>query len=602
MRALVHRIAVIDRELCNPKKCPYICINVCPINKMKKDTIKRGEDDFPLISEILCTGCGICVKRCPFEAISIVNLAEELTNEKIHQYGPNSYRLYRLPSPRPNSVIGLLGRNGVGKSTVINIMSGLLKPNLGRVPEPSWEEILTYFKGTALKDHFEKIINDQLKVSVKPQAVYNLVKVWPGDGLSLLNMMDQRGVSEDLISQLSLRESIAKKVSQLSGGELQRLSIAVTAAKDADIYFFDEPSSYNDVYQRLAVSQVIMDVAKDGKYVFVVEHDLTILDYLSNHIHLLYGEPGVYGIVSHVISTKAGINAFLDGYIPQENIRFRDKKIFFDIYAPKSETIEYVPIAEYTDLEKKYDKFMLKVLSGKLRLGEVIGVVGANALGKTTFIKMIAGVEKPDSGIVSITSKISYKPQYLLASKEFQYVKELLDSVVGKDVTSISEFNEVIVPLHVDKLFEKEVSKLSGGELQKTAVAATLLQNAEIYALDEPSAFIDAEDRVELAKIIQRYIRSRNKSAIIVDHDIQLVDIVSDKLMIFKGTPSVYGYVESPLNKDDGMNEFLKQLEITYRRDWETGRPRINKPKSKLDRVQKEEGRYYYVAKLKGEE
>jgi len=599
---LVHRIAVIDREFCNYKKCPYICINVCPINKMKKDTIKRGEDDYPIISEILCTGCGICVKRCPFEAISIVNLAEELTSEKIHQYGPNSYRLYRLPVPRPNAVIGLLGRNGVGKSTVVNILSGLLKPNLGRFPEPSWEEILSYFKGTALKEHFEKIADNKLKVSVKPQAVYNLVKVWSSDGLSLLKMMDQRGVSDQLIASLNLEQSITKNVSQLSGGELQRLSIAVAAAKDADIYFFDEPSSYNDVYQRLAVSKTIMSLAETGKCVFVVEHDLTILDYLSDKIHLLYGEPGVYGIVSHVMSTKAGINAFLDGYIADENIRFRDKRITFDIYAPKPEAVDYTPMAEYTELVKTYGEFKLTVSPGKLRLGEILGVVGANALGKTTFVKMLAGVEKPDSGNVTITSKVSYKPQYLAPPKGLQYVKELLDSTVGKDVTSTTEFSEVIVPLHVDRLLEKEISKLSGGELQKVAVAAALLHDAEIYALDEPSAFIDAEDRVELARIIQRYVRARSKSAIVVDHDIQLVDIVSDRIMIFKGTPSISGYVESPMDKDKGMNSFLRELEITYRRDMETGRPRINKPKSKLDRIQKEEGRYYYISKAGAED
>jgi len=599
---MVHRIAVIDRELCNPKKCPYICINVCPINKMKKDTVKKGEDGFPIISEILCTGCGICVKRCPFDAISIVNLAEELSRDKIHQYGPNSYRLYRLPTPRPNSVIGLLGRNGVGKTTVISIMSGLLKPNLGLEGEVSWEEILNYFKGTALKDHFEKIANRELRVSVKPQAVYNLTKLWVKDGLSLLNMVDQRGVSKELIEQLNLKDSITKDVPQLSGGELQRLSIAVAAAKEADMYFFDEPSSFNDVYQRLAVSQVIMDVAKKGKCVFVVEHDLTILDYLSDHIHLIYGEPGVYGIVSQVMPTKAGINSFLDGYIPEENVRFRDKRIIFDIYAPGTESTDTSPIVEYTELEKTYGDFNLKVASGKLGLGEIIGVVGANALGKTTFIKMIAGVEKPDAGTVKLTSKIAYKPQYVTPPKGHQNVKELLDSVAGRDVTSMSEYNEIIVPLHVDKLFEKELSKLSGGELQKTAVTTTLLQNTEVYALDEPSAFIDAEDRVELAKIIQRYVRSRSKSAIIVDHDVQLIDIVSDKLMIFKGTPSIVGKAESPLRKNEGMNSFLKELGITYRRDYETGRPRINKPKSKLDRTQKEEDRYYYVTKIEEEE
>ncbi|MEM2742309.1 MAG: ATP-binding cassette domain-containing protein, partial [Nitrososphaeria archaeon] len=297
---MVHRIAVIDKELCNPKKCPFICVNVCPINRMRKETVKKGEDGFPVISEILCTGCGICVKRCPFQAISIVNLAEELSEEKIHQYGPNSYRLYRLPAPREKTVIGLLGRNGVGKSTVINILSGLLKPNLGKTPEPSWDEVIEYFKGTALKEHFEKIVANELKVSVKPQAVYNLVNVWRGDGLTLLHMMDQRGVMDELISKLNLENSINKPVQQLSGGELQRLAIAVAAAKDADIYFFDEPSSYNDVYQRLAVAEVIMDVARTGKCVFVVEHDLTILDYLCDQVHILYGEPGVYGIVSGV--------------------------------------------------------------------------------------------------------------------------------------------------------------------------------------------------------------------------------------------------------------------------------------------------------------
>jgi ATP-binding cassette subfamily E protein 1 len=599
---LVHRIAVIDKELCNPKKCPYICVNVCPINRMRKETVKKGEDGFPVISEVLCTGCGICVKRCPFKAISIVNLAEELSEEKIHQYGPNSYRLYRLPAPREKTVIGLLGRNGVGKSTVINILSGLLKPNLGRSPEPSWDEVIEYFKGTALKEHFEKIASDELRVSVKPQAVYNLVNVWSGDGLTLLHMMDQRNVMRELISKLNLENAVNKPVSQLSGGELQRLSIAVAAAKDADIYFFDEPSSYNDVYQRLAVAEVIMDVAKTGKCVFVVEHDLTILDYLCDQVHIIYGEPGVYGVVSGIMSTRAGINAFLDGYLPEENVRFRDRKINFDVYAPREDKLDTVPLLEYSELEKSYGSFRLKVAPGNLKLAEVVGVVGANALGKTTFLKMLAGVEKPDSGRISSLSKISYKPQYLSPPKGFQYVKELLDHVCGKDVTSTPEFNEIIVPLRVDKLFEKEISKLSGGELQKVAVVAALLQDADIYALDEPSAFIDAEDRVELAKIIQRYIRLKNRTAIVVDHDVQLIDIISDRMIIFSGEPSVSGFAGKPSNKEEGMNSFLKTLQITYRRDLSTGRPRINKPGSKLDRQQKEEGRYYYLTRLEEKE
>ena len=124
------RVAVLDEELCKPKKCGLECIIYCPVNKTGGQCIvQREEDGKAVISEDLCTGCGICVKKCPFEAIVIVNLPKELGQEKIHQYGINSFRLYHLPTPKKSSVVGLLGRNGMGKSTIVNILSGNLKPN-----------------------------------------------------------------------------------------------------------------------------------------------------------------------------------------------------------------------------------------------------------------------------------------------------------------------------------------------------------------------------------------------------------------------------------------------------------------------------------------
>ena len=113
-----------------------------------------------------------------------------------------------------------------------------------------------------------------------------------------------------------------RNVGNLSGGELQRLAVAIASAKDADYYFFDEPSSFNDVYQRLVVARVIRGLADLGKSVMVVEHDMTLLDYLSDYIHIVYGEPAAYGIVSGLQATKLGINNFLEGFIPTENVRF----------------------------------------------------------------------------------------------------------------------------------------------------------------------------------------------------------------------------------------------------------------------------------------
>lgn len=594
---MVHRVAVLDRDNCLSKKCGSECIKFCPVNKMGSECVVLGEDRKARIDEELCNGCGICVKKCPFEAITIVNLAEELKKEKIQQYGVNGFRLYRLPLPKKGAVLGLVGRNGIGKTTALNILSGSLTPNLGYLDaEPSWERVIDYYRGSELKAHFEKIADGVLRVSMKPQAVYLIPRVWKGNAQHLLKEMDERGVSDDLLGKLGLKESMGRDVGDLSGGELQRLAVAVAASKDADIYLFDEPSSYNDVFQRMAVSKVIQGIAELGRYVVLVEHDLTFLDYLSDYIQIFYGEGGAYGIVSKIQSSRTGVNLLLDGYLPSENVRFRDNPVTFEIYSPVDENVERTKLAEYTGLSKNFHLFHLEVEPGILREEEVVGVLGGNALGKTTFMKMVAGVEKPDKGEIFTAAKISYKPQYL--SNDYDgSVKMLLDEVSDGAYEEGSAQSTFITSLGVHRLYEKTVRDLSGGELQKVAVISCLLRDAEIYALDEPSAFIDVEDRIVLARALNRFVKSQGKSALIVDHDIQLIDIVSDSLMIFRGEPGVKGYASKPMRKEEGMNMFLQDLGVTYRRDVDTGRPRVNKPGGKLDRRQKEAKTYYYLSK-----
>jgi ATP-binding cassette subfamily E protein 1 len=592
-----HRVAVLDEELCQPKKCGLECIVYCPVNKTGGACIvQRPEDNKALISEDLCTGCGICIKKCPFDAIVIVNLAKELSEDKVHQYGINSFRFYRLPTPKKGAVVGLVGRNGMGKSTIVNVLSGSMKPNLGKYDqqEVSWGEVLKYYQGTELKSHFEKIASGNMRASIKPQLVYLIPKAFKGTTKELLKKYDERKVADKLIQQLSLQNILDRDIAQLSGGELQRLAVAVAAAKDAEYYFFDEPSSYNDVYQRLAVAKVIRELAEQGKSVMVVEHDMTLLDYLSDYVHLIYGEPGAYGIVSGMQSTKVGINNFLEGFLPAENVRFRDKAFKFDITSSNDDVILDIPAASYSDLTKSFPSFNLKVAAGKVRKGEIVGIVGANALGKTTFMRMLAGIDKPDSGKIDVGAKISYKPQYLNQDYEGD-VRSLMYAAYQNPIEGSSVEEQIIIPMGVKKLYDKSVKNLSGGELQKVAVVASLLRQADIYALDEPSAFLDAEDRIAVAKFLQRFVRAQDKSAIIIDHDMQLIDLVADTLVIFEGQPALEGSATTPIHKEEGMNRFLKALSITYRRDETTGRPRVNKEGGRLDREQKQSGNYYYV-------
>jgi ATP-binding cassette subfamily E protein 1 len=593
---MTHRVAVLDKDLCQPKKCGLECIKYCPVNKSGADCITLNEESKKAqIDEDICNGCGICVKVCPFDAITIVNLASELGDEKIHQYGANSFRLYKLPTPRKGEVVGLLGRNGMGKSTVVNILSGNLKPNLGRYENPpEWDEILKHYGGTELKSHFEKIKNKQIRASIKPQQVHHLAQAFDGTGKELIEKYDERGISRELIKELGLENSMEQNLKELSGGELQRLAIAAVASKDTEFYFFDEPSSYNDVFQRKSVARVIQSLAKIGKSVMVVEHDLTLLDFLSDYIEVLYGEPAAYGIVSSVLSTKIGINVFLDGYLPTENVRFRDKKFSFDVSSSSTDVFqEGSEIMSYPKLEKRYSTFSVTIQPGRIRKGEILGIMGANALGKTTLMKMIAGVEKPDSGEIDKKIKIAYKPQYLQNDIDVEVIA-LLDKANGGAIEGSQEEEQILDPLKIKKLYNKSVINLSGGELQKVSVASCLLQKVDLYALDEPSAFLDVEDRITIAKFLQRFVRSFGKSAIIIDHDIQLMDLVSDSMIIFEGESGLSGHATSPMPKADAMNRFLKSLDMSFRRDERSLRPRVNKLESRLDKEQKSAGNFYY--------
>ena len=587
------RIAVIDRNRCQPKKCSLECIKFCPKVRAGDETVKIAEDGKPIITEETCSGCGICIHKCPFEAVMIINLPEELTKDCIHQYGPNGFRLYRLPIPRFGSITGIIGPNGVGKTTAIKILAGEIKPNFGKLKEKlKWEDISKFFAGTELQSYFTKLINKRIKVVHKPQEVDKLPKAVRGVTGKLLEKVDERGIIKELIDKLQLKETLDRKLSQLSGGELQRVAIAAAIAKKSDVIIFDEPSSYLDIYQRLNTAKVIREqVARTA--VIVIEHDLAILDYLSDYIHIIYGQPMAYGVVSGPKSVRVGINVYLQGYLKEENIRFRREPIKFDI-KPPTERWAGVKLVCFENVIKRYDGFEIKVEHGEVRRGKVIGALGPNATGKTTFAKILAGEIEPDEGKIDVTVTVAYKPQYIATKSDEPVAEYLRKNAPGKFRTSIFEA-EIIRPLEIKPLYDRPLSELSGGELQRVAIAATLSKDAQFYLLDEPSAHLDVEQRMTVAKVIRRMAEKSEIGVMVIDHDILFLDYISDGLMVFLGKPGTQGIAFGPFDMRTGMNTFLKEVGITFRRDETTGRPRVNKPESYLDREQKRLGEYYYM-------
>lgn len=622
------RIAIVSAEKCKPKKCRQECKKSCPSVKMGKLCIEVGpKSKLAYISEPLCIGCGICVKKCPFEAIAIINLPKDLERNTTHRYGPNSFKLHRLPMPRPGQVLGLVGTNGIGKSTALKVLAGKMKPNLGRYDAtPDWSEILLHFRGSELQNYFTKILEDTMKATIKPQYVDHIPRAVRGLVGTILRKKDERSETENwdcfewATREAELKHVLDRDVGVLSGGELQRFAIAAVAVQSSDVYMFDEPSSYLDVKQRLTAAHMIRQLLEGThgfrRYVLVVEHDLAVLDYLSDYVCVLYGVPGAYGVVTMPFSVRVGINAFLAGFIPTENLRFREDALSFkvseraeaDLGENKNDIMRSYSYPSMTKTQTKGTaRFILHVQTGSFTDSEIIVLLGENGTGKTTFVRMLAGLLKSDeqvafeeqgldyeasqAGVPDLN--VSYKPQKI--SPKFQgTVRELLHKRIRDTYVHPQFITDVMKPLNMDGIIDNGVQNLSGGELQRLAICMALGMPADVYLIDEPSAYLDSEQRINCAKVIKRFVMHSKKTAFVVEHDFIMATYLADRVVVYTGIPGIEATANAPQSLLSGMNYFLKSLEVTFRRDPVNFRPRINKKGSQKDAEQKKSGNYFF--------
>ncbi|MFX0178297.1 MAG: ribosome biogenesis/translation initiation ATPase RLI [Candidatus Hodarchaeota archaeon] len=602
------RIAVLNKDRCKPDKCSPFgekpCIKYCPrVRTGDKTIILSPDGKRVIITENLCSGCGICIKKCPFDAISIVNLPDPLESQITYRYGPDQFSLFRMAIPRKGKVLGLIGQNGIGKSTMLKILSGDLKMNLGRFEDdvPDNNEIIDFFKGSELQQYFLDLNANKIKIILKPQNITIIPKYVSGKVYELLKKNDETDQLDSISEALNLTQILDREVSVLSGGELQRVAIAAAYLKDGDVYLIDEPSSYLDVSERINMAKLIRSLTDKNKTVVVVEHDLAILDYLSDYISLFYGIPSVYGIISHPQGVRVGINIYLNGYIKDENVRIREEPIQFHERPPLESVFHSGDIIlSYDDMEKNLGSFNLIVSGSEIHAGEIIGILGPNGIGKTTFIDLIAqkvqSNKKPIEGEEYQELKVSIKPQYIKID-DFESVSDLIKKIKLATHLSQSYKKRLINSLDLNNIKERKVIELSGGELQRVAIGKCLSTRADIYLLDEPSAFLDVEMRLQVAQLLRKSIEELKKAGFVVEHDIITQDFIADSILVFEGTPGLNGKALAPQNLRDGFNTFLKIMGITFRRDSITKRPRVNKFGSNKDQYQKRINEYYYISK-----
>ena len=616
------KVYLVDYDSCNLRFCGRQCIKRCPItlsnarlkpNKKKKEVpiwVQNSTNQIR-INSTDCLKCGVCANVCPVKAIYVKSILEEpIELVPTHKFpsvdDTDGFRLYNLPTLISGKISGLCGPNGIGKTTVLNIISGKLKPNFGKSNLESkqiqWEDVIKKVKESEMRNHFINLSRNDRKIAYKQQVLRVLFEKYQGKKvIDILNAENEVSslFFKKIQEYLDISAFTNRNLEHCSGGELQRFAIASVLIKEADIYIIDEPCTFLDVQKRIKLAQLLRERVQgfgtEKKCpILVVEHDLAILDYLSDIIQLFYGVPHQFGIILKPLTTKKGINAYLIGFLKTENIEFREKEYGFKRSTSGRTWSNARIFAQYGKISKTFESFDLSVNPGTIYASEILGIVGENGCGKSTFAKILAGELQPDFGseFEGIQARVSYKPQYI-TQESSQNVK---DFIIERAQTY--NFSEEILrilyrPLGVDKLFDLQISALSGGELQRVFICSCLAKNADLYILDEPSAYLDVEERIHIGQIIRTITKKNNAVAICIEHDIQIADALIDRLLLFTGKPGVHGKTIGPLNKREGMNLFLKEIDVTFRRDTKTGRARLNKKDSQLDRAQRSSGQLW---------
>lgn len=533
----------------------------------------------------------------------------------------------------------MLGSNGIGKSTIVKIYADEIIPNFGNfdldndptIPQTQKKKhitikyqdneekkVLEYFKGTETYNFFKDLYQKKIKVAIKKQSLKEEPSQKVLDSIhSLLLSSD----NQEIYYELDIEPLLKIPYDKLSGGQKQRLMIFLTMIQNVDLYIFDEPTNYLDITQRLKIGKLIRKFAEKDKMVLVVDHDITIMDYIADVIHILYGVAGAYGIVSSPISCAEAINQFFEGYLSNDNVRFRQESYSYqlnlDVNSLEDEKkddnkdddnninegiIKQIKIISYPDIEIKFpeSKFTLNVPSGSFSESSSVNIIlGENDSGKTTFLKWLS---------TNQNEIISIKPQYpeeMFNNPKYQDLttQELISELIPQTYGDMNFQTNVIRALDISGFDSTLLRDLSGGELQKLALIITLGKNAKYYLFDEPSASLDIEERVKVIKVIKRFLVHNQKIGFIVEHDIamafSLIKDVESHVIVFQiennlDEHEIKASSSLPLNGIDGLQMFLKTANITFRMGLYSKfkRYRINRLGSSKDIEQKREGKY----------
>ena len=427
-------------------------------------------------------------------------------------------------------IILLCGKSGSGKTTVTKLVNGLIPHFL----EGSLSGYI-YINGKNTSQMKIYEISEQVgSVFQNPKTqFFNL----DSDSELIFGLENKGEPPEEIkkrvskaVYDLGIEKLLNRNVFKMSGGEKQLLAIASVYAMNPEIYVFDEPSANIDENGIGKIREVFIKLKTQGKTIIISEHRLYYLtDLLDRAIYLQDGE------IKYIFSNSELIS-LNDELRRKMGLRTFVKMNNEDFISP----VEYSDTDDFTVSNLKYGyskKSVLKSVNISAGKGDIIAVTGENGQGKTTLMKILCGLLKEQEGSIKYKGKLfKYKSRRKLCYMVMQDVIHQLfsESVIEEfklsdSKTKKEEVEEILTKLELIKFKDKYPLCLSGGQMQRLAVAVGILMNREIIIFDEPTSGLDYLNMLEISEIIKKF--SKGKIVFIVTHDTELIDNICNKLL-----------------------------------------------------------------------
>lgn len=395
----------------------------------------------------------------------------------------------------------LTGVSGSGKSTLIHLMNGLI-PTLyeGQLEG----EIL--FKNKDLKDIESYDISKNIGyVSQDPRGHFfttnttsELVFSMENYGIPLNEMKKKYS---ELVNLLELEKLVDKNIIYISSGERQKIAIGCSLSLEPEIIILDEPSSNLDFHMTKKLKQLIEKLKTKGYTIIIAEHRMYYIQDLIDRVFVINNGKVIEKTISDLKSNNEVPLRSLDIFnLELENISCKNKELLMEI-----NNITY--------------KNILSNITTTIYKGDVIGLIGKNGVGKTTLLRLLSNIMKPNKG--KIVGKVV--PFLVMQDMDYQFFTESVESEMkfGSADNDLEKINSLLMKLGLIEFKDKIPFELSGGQKQRLLIAISALANVNLLMFDEPTSGLDYVNMTKVSGILKDL--SKNSALIVATHDIEFL-------------------------------------------------------------------------------